>query len=48
MVDNKDEKYLDYYCCPSCRDLLHKAKDKKYFCKNEQCTNNFVYEEAET
>jgi hypothetical protein len=35
----KNERYLDSYCCSNCRDILIKLDAKKYKCDNSQCAN---------
>ncbi|KKN34389.1 hypothetical protein LCGC14_0794360 [marine sediment metagenome] len=42
-----NEKFLDYHCCPYCRNLLVKTKDENYFCNNDRCDNNNTYENPE-
>jgi hypothetical protein len=32
----KNKKYMNYYVCPNCRDLLQKEYDG-YKCTNEEC-----------
>jgi len=36
------KKYLDYYCCPDCRDVLKKAGDT-LSCANMACENTNEY-----
>lgn len=33
----KSDLYLNYYCCPFCRDILNKLNDEIYSCKNNNC-----------
>lgn len=32
----QDDKILDSYSCPFCRDILQ-IKNEKYYCSNEMC-----------
>lgn len=47
--EEANKKYMDYYCCPSCRDLLFPVEGKSnifqcknHFCKIEYVTNKVV------
>ena len=42
----RNEGYLDYLCCPNCRDLLFKRQNtEKYYCFNEGCKYFFPIEQ---
>lgn len=36
----KSDTWLDSYCCPYCRDILHllKPEHKSYTCMNQECS----------
>jgi uncharacterized protein YbaR (Trm112 family) len=40
------EKYLDYFCCPDCRDVLEEVEDDKYLleCHNDNCKNSSYFD----
>lgn len=44
---NKSEKYLDYYVCPCCRDIMRKITDTKYACHNHTCSNDGIVVDTE-
>ena len=38
------KKYLNYYCCPDCRDILTQSIDGKHlYCASRTCTNKSIY-----
>ena len=40
----KNDKYLNFYVCPSCRDILTKLSDGKLLCGNVDCRNEKIYD----
>ena len=43
--------FLDYYCCPNCRDILNKlisdSGNVYYICDNSMCDNKEEYFEVD-
>ena len=49
MWKKQDQKFLNYYCCPDCRDLLQTDKHNNNYliCKNPVCNNTILYNKEE-
>jgi hypothetical protein len=43
---SKSDKYLDYYVCPNCRDILRKVTETHYACHNHCCSSDGQLVEA--
>jgi len=45
LWQSQPQEYLNSYCCPYCRDILHGIEDK-LVCKNHMCKGTSIKHEV--